>query len=58
MENALLGDSMIEKLQAEGTAAEEEKRKALGRYRNSLGRESTCHHMHYVPPQKNYNKMQ
>lgn len=30
MENALLGDSMIEKLRAEGTAAEKEKLDAMG----------------------------
>jgi hypothetical protein len=30
MENALLGDSMIEKLRASGTAAEKEKHDAMG----------------------------
>jgi hypothetical protein len=33
MENALLGDSMIEKLRAEGTAAEKEKQDAMGKLR-------------------------
>ena len=33
MENALLGDSMIEKLRSEGTAAEKEKLDAMGKER-------------------------
>jgi hypothetical protein len=32
MENALLGDSMIEKLRAEGTTAEKEKLDAMGEF--------------------------
>ena len=40
MENALLGDSMIEKLRAEGTTAEKEKLDAMGEFRG-VGRFDT-----------------